>query len=47
MSSSRRYEADVPDHPKNRRFFSEFKEQLKTRFRQHDIWITTYPVEVI
>ena len=39
--------ADVPDRPENRRFFSDFKEQLKSRFRQHDIWMTTYPVEVI
>ena len=39
--------ADVPDHPENRQFFADFKEQLKSRFRQHDIWMTTYPIEVI
>ena len=39
--------ADVPDRPENRQFFSDFKEQLKSRFRQHDIWMTTYPIEVI
>ena len=39
--------ADVPDRPENRQFFADFKEQLKSRFRQHDIWITTYPIEVI
>ena len=39
--------ADVPDRPENRQFFADFKEQLKSRFRQHDIWMTTYPIEVI
>ena len=39
--------ADVPDRPENRQFFSEFKEKLKSRFRQHEIWMTTYPIEVI
>ena len=38
---------DVPDRPENRRFFSDFKEQLKSRFRQHGIWMTTYAIEVI
>jgi hypothetical protein len=38
---------DVPDTPENRQFFQEFKELLKTRFRQIDIWLTTYLVEVI
>ncbi len=38
---------DVPDRPENRRFFSDLKEQLKSRFRQHDIWMTTYAIEVI
>ena len=38
---------DVPDHPENRKFFSDFKEQLKSQFRQLDIWMTTYPIEVI
>lgn len=38
---------DVADLPENRQFFSDLKEQLKSRFQQHDIWMTTYPVEVI
>jgi hypothetical protein len=38
---------DVPDSPENRRFFEEFKERLKERFRQIDIWMTSYIVEVI
>ena len=38
---------DVPDTGDNREFFVRFKEQLKTRFQQLDIWMTAYPVEVI
>jgi hypothetical protein len=38
---------DVFDEEKNRRFFVEFKEQLKSRFKQIDIWMTTYPLDVI
>ena len=38
---------DAPDTPENRRFFEEFKERLKTRFRQFDIWMTTYLIEVL
>jgi hypothetical protein len=38
---------DVTDTPQNRQFFVDFKERLKTRFEQLDIWMTTYPLEVI
>jgi hypothetical protein len=38
---------DAPDVPENRQFFLRFKEQLKARFRQHDIWMTTHPIEVL
>ena len=38
---------DVPDVPENRAFFLEFKERLKARFQQIDIWMTSYPVEVL
>jgi len=38
---------DVPDTQENRLFFQEFKEKLKTRFRQIDIWMTTHPVEIL
>ena len=38
---------DAEDTPQNRQFFVEFKERLKDRFQQKDIWLTTYPVEVI
>lgn len=38
---------DVPDTPENRQFFEEYKEHLKGRFRQIDIWLTTYAIEAI
>jgi hypothetical protein len=38
---------DVADSAENRQYFKEFKERLKVRFRQLDIWLTTYPIEVI
>jgi hypothetical protein len=38
---------NVPDAAENREFFVELKERLKVRFQQFDIWMTTYPVEVI
>jgi hypothetical protein len=39
--------ADVPDTPEHRQFFVELKEQLKARFQQLDIWITTHPLDVL
>jgi hypothetical protein len=38
---------DVPDAPENRQFFVEYKERLKTRFQQLDIWMTTHLIEVL
>jgi len=38
---------DAEDLPANRQFFLDLKGQLKSRFRQHDIWMTTYPIEVL
>jgi hypothetical protein len=38
---------DVPDTIEHREFFIQFKEQLKSRFQQLDIWMTTYPLEVL
>ncbi|MGH7168963.1 MAG: hypothetical protein ACRELG_01625 [Gemmataceae bacterium] len=38
---------DVPDTPESHRFFEEYKESLKTRFRQLDIWMTTYLIEML
>ena len=39
--------ADVEDAPENREFFRAYKQQLKSRFRQLDIWMTTYLIDVI
>ncbi len=38
---------DVADNAENRQFFVEYKERLKARFQQIDIWLTTYLIEVI
>ena len=38
---------DVTDVAESRQFFIEFKEQLKIRFQQIDIWMTTYLIEVL
>ncbi|MBI5773927.1 MAG: hypothetical protein HZA89_09325 [Verrucomicrobia bacterium] len=42
-----RFFVDVPDLPEHREFFRQFKETLKTRFNQLDIWITSHPLDVI
>ncbi|HEV3261879.1 MAG TPA: hypothetical protein VG013_33825 [Gemmataceae bacterium] len=40
---------DVADEQEQtaRQFFADYKERLKGRFQQLDIWMTTYPVEVL
>ena len=38
---------DVPDLPEHRQFFAELKGRLKSRFQQLDIWMTTYPIDVV
>jgi hypothetical protein len=38
---------DVPDDPESRQYFIDFKERLKARFQQIEIWITTYLIEVL
>jgi hypothetical protein len=42
-----RFFVDVPDAAQHREFFTEFKQKLKQRFKQLDIWITSHPVDVI
>lgn len=42
-----RFFVDVPDLPEHRAFFKEFKQTLKQRFNQLDVWITSHPVDVI
>ncbi len=37
---------DVEDTLEARAFFRQFKETLKSRFRQLDIWMISYPVEI-
>lgn len=36
---------DVEDTSEARQFFVEYKERLKARFQQIDIWLTTYLIE--
>jgi len=38
---------DTLDVAESRAFFTEFKERMKERFQQIDIWMTTYPIEVL
>jgi hypothetical protein len=38
---------DVADENDAVPFFLEFKERAKVRFKQIDIWMTTYPIEVL
>jgi hypothetical protein len=38
---------DVPDSAENREFFLQFKERLKSRFQQLDIWLTSHPLDVL
>ena len=38
---------DTSDVPESRAFFVEFKERLKARFQQIDIWMTTYPIDIL
>jgi hypothetical protein len=38
---------DVPDQSEHRQFFVEYKKTLKERFEQLEIWITSYPLEVL
>jgi len=37
---------DEPDTPDNKQFFREYKEILKARFQQKDIWLTSTPIDV-
>lgn len=38
---------DVPDSAENAAYFSDLKERLKIRFKQIEIWITTYPIDAV
>ena len=38
---------DVEDTTDNRTFFVSLKQRLKSQFQQLDIWLTSYPVDVL
>jgi hypothetical protein len=38
---------DVADSVESRAFFVDYKDKLKSRFQQHEIWMTSYLIEVI
>jgi len=38
---------DVEDVPENKEFFLRFKNQLKQRFRQIDIWMASHPIDLL
>ncbi len=42
-----RFRVDVKDTRKNRSFFKSYKELLKKRFEQEEIWITAMTIELI
>lgn len=42
-----RFFVDVPRSEDSRAFFVEFKEELKIRFDQIEIWITSFDIETI
>ena len=39
--------ADMENTAENRQFFLEFKERLKARFQQVDLWLTSYPINLL
>jgi hypothetical protein len=38
---------DTADTAAHRDFFIQFKDKMKKRFRQLDIWLTVHPIEVL
>ena len=42
-----RIRVDADDSQETRNFFIEFKEKMKNRFKQIDIWITAYEIETV
>jgi len=45
--TSIRLTVDVEDTPENRQFFAEFKVTLLQRFEQIEIYIASYPVDIL
>ena len=44
---SMRVFVDVQDIPENREFFLQLKEQIKSKFQQLDIWLTSYSIDIL
>ena len=44
---SLRLTTDAADTPENRQFFAEYKLTLRERFEQIEIYIVSYPVDVL
>lgn len=42
-----RFVVDAASSPDTDKFFRDFKERLKDRFRQIEIWITAYPIRLL
>jgi hypothetical protein len=42
-----RFVVDTEATPDTDEFFRDFKERLKERFRQIEIWITAYPIRML
>ena len=38
---------DVTDTPDNRQFFLDYKEELKRKFQQLEIWLTSYSIDIL
>ena len=45
--TSVRLTVDVDDSPANRQFFIEFKQTLLARFEQLEIYVASYPVDIL
>ena len=37
---------DVEDSQQNRDFFHQFRERVRTRFKQISIWMTSHPIDI-
>jgi hypothetical protein len=43
----RRLTVDVEDTPENQQFFAEYKAKLLARFEQVEIYIVSYPIDIV
>lgn len=43
----RRFTVDVEDTPENQQFFVDFKQKLLERFEQIEIYLASYPVDLL